>query len=338
MCGRKAKVLKLGDYGLFGLLPGVALVAVAVLLCMWISSLVGLPVMLLAMVGGLVSGTFSRSIMLRPGLDATAKPLLRLGVSLLGAQISLVSIAALGPVTLALVVVCLLSTISIGYAIGRLLGLDSGFALMVGGATAICGASAALALSSIIPESPKKSMWTGFTIIIVTTFSTAAMLLYPLVLGLLAFSNLQSGFVIGASIHDVAQVVGAGYAISKEAGDTAIVVKLARVLMLVPVLFVVARIKTGGTTAGPNYKIPGFMIGFLTMVGLNSIGLIPEHVGSAIRNISQFALIGSVFAIGVVTPFAGIRAAGRTAVIVALLATTILFGFSVLGAMFLSND
>ncbi len=327
--------MPIGGRRLLAVLPGLLLTAMAVGVCLGVADLMGIPVMLLAMLSGLAAGGLRRAARLRPGLDVAAKPLLRVGVALLGAQISLLTIIALGPVTLALVITCLVLTLGVGYTLGRWLRLDRDIALLLAGATAICGASAALAIASVLPDSPKKIRWTGVTIITVTVLSTIAMVSYPTLLGFMPLSDIQAGFTIGASVHDVAQVVGAGYALSPEAGDAAVLVKLTRVFMLLPVVLALARFTRNANSTHPHYRLPHFLLGFIALVALNSLGAIPDGLGTVLRKVSQFLLIASVFAIGVVTPLGDIKSCGRTPVVAATLTTSFLLVLAVLLATLL---
>ena len=126
------------------------------------------------------------------------------------------------------------------------------FGLLTGGATAICGASAALALAAALPAHPGKERATLFTVIGVSALSTRAMIAYPMIVHALDLGPQAAGVFLGATIHDVAQVVGAGYGMSQETGDTATVVKLMRVAMLLPVIVCAAMITRRRAAASPD--------------------------------------------------------------------------------------
>ena len=143
------------------------------------------------------------------------------------------------------------------------------FGLLTGGATAICGASAALALAAALPAHPNKERATLFTVIGVSTLSTFAMIAYPMIVHVLDLGPQAAGVFLGATIHDVAQVVGAGYAVSRETGDTATVVKLMRVAMLLPVIICAAMISRarGGESEGGDRPplLPWFAVAFIVL-------------------------------------------------------------------------
>src|SRR5262249_3281927 len=153
-----------------------------------------------------------------------------------------VQIVALGWQPLLLVVLSITLTIAVAMVVARLLGFQSLFGLLTGGATAICGASAALALSASLPNHPLKERATMFTVIGVSSLSTLAMVVYPIVANAFGLDARHAGIFLGATIHDVAQVVGAGYSMSRETGDVAILVKLMRVAMLLPVIVFAAML------------------------------------------------------------------------------------------------
>jgi hypothetical protein len=181
---------------------------------------------------GMAFHHLSRELRTRPGIDFCARDVLRLGAGLLGARISATQIAALGWGTALLVAGGVVSTLLLALWLGRLLGLGSARATLAGGAVAICGASAALAISAVLPPERKGDRYTLTVVMSITLLSTASMILYPLLARVLHLSPAQAGIFLGGSIHDVAQVVGAGFTLGTETGELATVVKLFRVAML----------------------------------------------------------------------------------------------------------
>jgi uncharacterized integral membrane protein (TIGR00698 family) len=209
-------------------------------------------------------------------------------------------------------------TILLGAALAMLTRRDVAVGVLAGGATAICGASAALALAAAIPKNDKLERNTLFTVASVTTLSTIAMVLYPLLFGALGFDERQTGFLIGATIHDVAQVVGAGYSVSEETGDVAAVVKLMRVSML-PVVLLIVLFALRGRGSGGGARIPGFVLGFAALATINSLGLLPDAVGGLLSEASRALLITAIAGIGVKTSLQTLSqvGAGHAVVIVA---------------------
>ncbi len=177
-----------------------------------------------------------------PGIQFSASTLLRIGVALLGVRITLAQITALGAWPIAMVVASVALTIGFGIVLARALGYRNRFGVLTGGAVAICGASAAMAIAAVMPahaDDKVKERATIFTVIGVSTLSTLAMVLYPMIVGLLGLGSEHAGIFLGGTIHDVAQVVGAGYSMGKDTGDVATIVKLLRVAMLLPVILVI---------------------------------------------------------------------------------------------------
>jgi len=195
-------------------------------------------------------------------------------------------------------------TILVSIAAARAMGFNSLFGLLSGGATAICGASAALALAAALPAHEKKEKATLFTVLGVSALSTLAMILYPMIAHALGLGPQQAGMFLGGTIHDVAQVVGAGYSMSHETGDVATVVKLMRVAMLLPVILCAAMI-TRARGVAPGSKrpplLPWFAVGFVALAALNSTGLVPAALQQVGGKLSQWCLVIAIAALGMKT-------------------------------------
>src|SRR5215831_12254030 len=218
------------------LLPGLIACVVIAAAANFLSEHYSAPVMLFALLLGMSMNFLVGHDKFRFGVEVAARPVLRIGVALLGLRITMGQIVDLGWQPLALVGISVVVTISLSMAVARVMGFQSIFGLLTGGATAICGASAALALAAALPNHPLKERATLFTVIGISVLSTFAMILYPLLAHVMNLDPQATGVFLGATIHDVAQVVGAGYSISRETGDTATVVKLFRISMLLPVI------------------------------------------------------------------------------------------------------
>lgn len=306
-----------------------AIVAVA---AMFLADHYGAPVMLFALLLGMAVNFLSQDARCAPGIDFTARQLLRLGVALLGLRITAAQVMALGWQPMAMVVVAVALTIACGIVLARLMGFRMFFGLLTGGAVAICGASAALALAAAMPPHPLKERATLFTVIGVSTLSTLAMVLYPMLTQVLGLNALGAGFFIGGTIHDVAQVVGAGYSLSQEAGDAATLVKLMRVAMLLPVIALAAwlarrhEVARGGEGAlGPRPPLlPWFAVAFALLVALNSTGWLPGAVVAAGKSASQMCLIAAMAAIGMKTHLKDILAVGWKPVALMVIETVFL--------------
>lgn len=281
------------------LFPGLAVAVTIGFAASFLGEHYGAPTMLFALLLGMALRFLYENEPTTAGVDFAACEILRTGVALLGLRIAIGDVLAVGWSTLALMAVGIASTILFGMALSRSMGLRSRFGALTGGAVAICGASAALALSAVLPDSKNKEQNTIFAVIGVTSLSTLAMIFYPIVSGMLQHSDMAAGLFLGGTIHDVAQVVGAGYSISEPAGDQATLVKLIRVAFLVPVVFVFALAFRRQAAPGTRPQVfPLFLIGFAACVLLNSyIPIVPE-IKSFFVEASRFMLVTAIAAIG----------------------------------------
>ena len=257
--------------------------------------------MLFALLIGMAFNFLSQDGRCKPGIEFASLTLLRAGIVLLGARITFGDIASIGVSGLVTVVSLIALTIASGFVCARLFSRGWRFALLTGGSVAICGASAALAIASVIPHNDKTERNLLFTVVAVTTLSTVAMIVYPVLFSLIGFTDIQSGFLIGATVHDVAQVVGAGYSISTEAGDMATIVKLLRVAMLPVVLLIIALALSSREGAGGKIRLPAFVIGFVAVAAANSFHVIPQGLAGGAVSLSSWLLVTAIAALGVKT-------------------------------------
>lgn len=283
---------------------GLLLVVTIAFAATFVSDHYGGPQLLYALFFGIAFNFLASDPRTKPGIDFAGRTVLRIGVALLGARITFEKVAEIGGLQMAAVAVIVALTILFGIALARYLSYQARIGLLTGGAVAICGASAALAISAALPAREDKHRFTVLTVVGVTTLSTIAMVGYPALAGILGFTDVQAGIFIGGSIHDVAQVVGAGYLISDVAGDTATVVKLFRVSLLVPVVFIATLVfrssKTDETAARPPL-LPFFLIAFCVLACLASFGLVPAKVSNELSVASRWCLVIAIAALGVKT-------------------------------------
>jgi len=291
------------------------------------------PIMLFALLLGMAMNFLSDVDRCKPGVNFASKTVLRLGVALLGFRITFGQIVELGWEPVVLVVSVVTLTILVSTWAARAMGFRTEFRILSGGATAICGASAAMALSAALPAHERKERATSFTIIGVSTLSTIAMILYPAISNLFGFDDHHAGIFIGATIHDVAQVVGAGYAISPEAGDTATVVKLMRVAMLLPVIVTVglwARRRGGHGEGERPPLLPWFVTAFAALVVVNSLVPLSELVRETGNVASRACLVAAISALGIKTHFQEIVEIGWKPVVLMVLETLFIAGLALL--------
>jgi uncharacterized integral membrane protein (TIGR00698 family) len=314
--------------------PGVAVSAVVAIAATFLSVHYRASAMLFALLLGMALNFLAEEGKCLPGIQLASSAVLRVGVALLGVRITVEQVVALGWSTIALVVVGVVATILLGMALGRAFGLGARFGTLTGGAVAICGASAALAIASLLPRHEHAERDASFTVIGVTAMSTLAMILYPMVVGVLGLDHRAAGIFLGGTIHDVAQVVGAGYSVSPETGDTSTIVKLLRVAMLLPVCVAIglALHVRGRAAAHAAPILPWFAVAFAALVAVNSMGWINAPVSRAGSLVSQACLVTAIAAIGMKTSLRSLADMGLRPVLL-VVAETVFLAALVLGAV-----
>jgi uncharacterized integral membrane protein (TIGR00698 family) len=279
----------------------------------WLSQQYHSPVMLFALLFGMTLHFLHEEGRCVAGIEFASKAVLRFGVALLGARITATQILELGGAPIATVVVGIVSTVAFGAIVAHWLGLSKSFGILSGGSVGICGASAALAIASVLPRTGESERDTILTVVTVTVLSTIAMIVYPLFTTAIGLDHVHAGVFLGGTIHDVAQVVGAGYSLSTQTGDVATYVKLLRVTMLLPVAFSIAFIvsrKAQGEATGVKATLPLFLIGFAFLVAVNSSGLLPKPVTQSANDVSRWCLVTAIAALGMKTSFKDLAAVG----------------------------
>jgi len=296
-------------------LPGLALAGALTLAATAVAQALHAPVAPFALVAGfLVGAPLAGRFDLAPGLKVAERPLLRAGVALLGVRIALGDITGLGAEALGLVLGCVALTLALGSVVGRLFGLPKGFSMLSASATAICGASAAMAVSQVLPRGQETERQTAYVVAVVATLSTLAMLAYPVIAHVAGLPPQAAALFLGASIHDVAQVAGAGYSVSPQVGDLAVTVKLVRVSLLALVVAAVAFSCAGAAKAGGgpsrSLLLPGFVIAFFALAAVRSTGLVPAAALPSATFASNLLIGAGVVAVGAKTSLAGLRSMG----------------------------
>tara|TARA_R110002072_G_scaffold47077_1_gene130115 strand:+ start:10413 stop:11399 length:987 start_codon:yes stop_codon:yes gene_type:complete len=284
---------------LFG---GMMLAVVIAAAATFLSEHYGAPVMLFALLIGMAFHFLSQNATCKPGIEFSARTMLRFGVGLLGLRLSIGDVESIGLGPVLAVVGFALATLACGALMSRILGRRMAFGLLAGGSVAICGASAALAIASVLPPRPDREQDTLFVVIAVTALSTVAMVAYPVLFQAMGLSEIESGFLIGATVHDVAQVVGAGYSISDEAGVIATFVKMLRVAMLPVVMLVVMFSFRGAQTQ--KLALPWFLVMFVALAVVANTGLLPLSVINLAAELSRWCLVVAISALGVKTNLA----------------------------------
>jgi len=286
--------------------PGVLVALTSGLASTFLSDHYGAPVMLFALLIGMSFHFLHEEGRCVSGIEFASRTVLRLGVALLGARITIDQIASLGVGPVLMVIAGVSTTILVGLFLARALGLSTVFGVLSGGAVAICGVAAALAIASVLPRSKESERDTILAVVSVTALSTIAMIIYPMFVGVIGLDHKHAGIFLGGTIHDVAQVVGAGYMISPETGDIATYVKMLRVAMLLPVVltiaFVVSRTSDAGEKRSANL-LPTFLVGFVLLVAVNSTGVLPKELTQGLNDVSRWCLVTAISALGMKTSF-----------------------------------
>jgi uncharacterized integral membrane protein (TIGR00698 family) len=309
-----------------GLAPGVMASGVVAITAVFLNEHYGAPAMLFALLLGLSFKFLSDEGPCGPGIVFSSTNILRIGVALLGFRITTDQVVALGPAALLAIVLAVTLTICLGLVLARLLNLDWRLGLLTAGSVGICGAAAAMTISALLPKNEDTTRWTLFTVVGVTALSTVAMIGYPILSTFLGFDSRDSGFFLGATIHDVAQVMGAGYAVSDSTGDVAALTKMMRVAMLVPVAFVLTMALSGasGGIARIHKSLPWFVALFAAFAVLNNVVSMPAAVSDWLSSTSRWCLIIGIAAMGMRTSFKEVLAIGPRAVAMLCIETIVL--------------
>jgi len=318
--------------------PGVLLSAsvalAAYLAAPYVDKALPIPAMVLALVIGIALNPLSSQARFKPGMAFCVRTVLRWAVALLGLRVALHDIAALGLTTGITIVVSMILTLLSGFLFARMSGRSAGFGALVGAATAVCGASATLATSTVVPDYKGKEADIAFVVVAVNALATLAMVIYPPLCVLLGFDAQTTGVMLGGTIHDVAQVVGAGYAVSETAGNTAVIVKLFRVFLLLPVVLGIGWYFTrqGVKHGEAKVPVPVFALVFLLLCFLNSaIPLAPSllplftPLKAILIELSNWGLLIAIGALGLGTSVATIIGLGWRHVATVVASTAVIF-------------
>jgi uncharacterized integral membrane protein (TIGR00698 family) len=266
-----------------------------------------------------------------PGIQFCSKKILRLGIILYGFRLTFQDVLNVGTAGILVDVIIVVVTIIGGVFVGRLLKMDKDIALLTSIGSGICGAAAVLGAESTIQTKPYKTAVAVATVVI---FGTISMFIYPIAYraGILQLSPDEMGIFAGSTLHEVAHTVGAGNAMGTEISNVAIIVKMIRVMLLVPVLLVLGywvamRAKKGdGSAQKGKVDIPWFAIGFLVVIGFNSFNLLPQPVVDCINYIDTFLLTMAMVALGAETSIDKFKKAGPKPFVLAFILYVWLLG------------
>lgn len=283
-------------------IPGLIIVTITAAAAAWLSEHYSMPVILAGLLLGLALSFISSDERTHAGLDLCGTSFLRWGIMLLGMQVTVTQIGSLGLAGFAGLAGIMALVMAAGLLGAKLTGQSRYIGWLAGGATAICGASAAMAIYALIGKERLKQSQFTLTLVGVTICSAIAMSAYPVIAAQLSFTDRQAGFLMGAAIHDVAQTLGAGFSFSQGSGEYATIVKLTRVALLAPIVALIA-FAIGGSGAKSEQtgllakvKLPWFILAFFAVLAVNSFVDIPEIAREYGLTVSKTLLLFAVTA------------------------------------------
>ncbi len=292
----------------FFLALGVAIVAA---LLGRAAPIVGAPVFAIV-IGALIASVRRPSPALRPGIAFASKQLLQWSIVLLGAHLSLVEIIQGGARSLPVMLGTLLIVLVLAYVVGRALGLDRDIRRLIGIGTAICGGSAIAAVASVI-EADQADI--AYSLGVVFLFNVVAVLVFPALGHLMQLSQQAFGLWAGTAINDTSSVVAAAFAYGRDAGNDAVIVKLTRTTLILPIVLYygwrrIQHARAGSGAIDWRAIIPWFILWFLAAAALNSFGLIPAVAQEPLQELALFTITVALAGVGLGTDIQRIRAAG----------------------------
>ncbi len=251
------------------------------------------------------------------GLTFTSKKILKFGIILMGASLSFSQVVQVGKFSLIVMCFTLFSAFGGGYLLGKVFGMDWRLSSLISAGTGICGGSAVAAIAPVIDSEDSQI---AYAISATFIFDIFMVILFPLMGIHFGMNDLGYGLWAGTAVNDTSSVVAAGYAFSDIAGNYAVIVKLTRTLSIIPIVLIFSAInrnvkkKQGIIDKNERVKIsevfPFFIALFLVMVGIKSIGLIPQSLSSSLSELSKFLMVMSLGAIGLKTNFTSLAKSG----------------------------
>lgn len=303
--------------------PGLFLAAAIALMAVALHAIPGFGVfspMILAIAMGMAFHNIVRTPpAAKAGVAFAMRRILRFAIILLGAQLTLTQVAAVGFAGVAIIVVTLLCTFTFTKWLGRVLGVEQKLAELIAAGTSVCGASAVIAVNTVT-EGPDEDV--AYAVACVTIFGAVAMFTYPMLVGILHLGPRAFGLWSGASIHEIAQVVAAAYQDGPEAGDFGTIAKLTRVMMLAPLVIGLGVYARRRSTAIRHKKapLPWFVLGFIALMVANSLWPLPVMVKAPLNQCTGFLLAMALGAMGLETDIRKLRAKGLRPLLLGLFA------------------
>ena len=301
-------------------LPGLSLALALAFLATWLARFIPFGIIsasVIALFLGMVLRTFKQpNKQLQHGIGFASKRLLKIAIVLLGASLDITTIMQVGSRSLMIMVFTLATCFGVGHFVGKALHLNWKMSNLISAGTGICGGSAIAALAPVIDAEDRDI---AFALSATFLFDMVMILLFPLMGQTLGMTDTAYGLWAGTAVNDTSSVVAAGYGFSEAAGDYAVMVKLTRTLAIIPTVLVFGAINFHASGVGKSKKgqvkasIPYFIVLFLVMAGLNSLGIIPESLSAMLKTLSKFLMVTALAAIGLKTSLGDLRTSGGAA-------------------------
>lgn len=308
-------------------LPGIIVAFGIAIVARFLESLLPIPLVgasVIALFIGMFFNRFWHPVQLKKGLTFTSKKLLKFAIILLGASLSIGTILTVGKMSLVVMCFTLLTCFGGGYFIGRALGLNWKISNLISAGTGICGGSAIAAIAPVIDAEDSQI---AYAMSATFLFDMVMIVLFPIMGHWLGLSDMAYGLWAGTAVNDTSSVVAAGFAFSEAAGDFATMVKLTRTLSIIPTVLIFALINTrikqkasqtngqlpvnAGKSKVNIFKIfPWFILGFIALALVNSLGFIPVSMSQGLKEVSKFLMVAALGAIGCNTNFKEMRKSG----------------------------
>ena len=307
--------------GFVKIIPGFGAACILAFIARYIESILPIHIIgasVIALLLGMLINNFYKPAYLSVGLKFTSKKVLKLAIILLGASLSVNVILSVGKMSLMVMVFTLLTCFGGGYLVGKALGLNWKLSNLISAGTGICGGSAIAAIAPVIDAEDKDI---AYAMSATFLFDMAMIILFPIMGRWMGLSDMAYGLWAGTAVNDTSSVVAAGYAFSEGAGDFATMVKLTRTLSIIPTVLVftfinlrIKRKQSIDTNAGKKVNVmklfPWFIVGFIGLAIINSLGFIPVNVSAGAKDISKFLMVAALAAIGLGTSFKDVRKSG----------------------------
>jgi uncharacterized integral membrane protein (TIGR00698 family) len=308
-------------------LPGLAVCVAIASVSVWLAQFAGTGIVWALLLGVAVASTVVIRAELLPGIAIAGKHVLRIGVALLGLQISQETLYALSVASLVWLCASVFLTLAAGRVVGPLCGIPRDLSMVLAASVAICGASAAAAFAMVFLSGENSRRDVGATIGLVSLLSMAAMLAYPALTQAMGLNAQAAGFVLGGSIQEVVHAVAAGYSVDADAGEVATLTKLLRVALLAPMLLLFGAMAARKQGVSSLQLLPWFLVVFTLFALLNLSGFVPKPVEALAASVSRFCLVVALAGIGIMLPWRNLVSYGWQPLAVLALLSALLFGF-----------